>query len=138
MRPRHRRIRIERIADELKGSLDGLLRHIKRPFEGIVGPLQTPSVVSHVLLPQSPRGDYRRSHLFRNSVSNRSGHDDLGFRDAFWDKFREVVLNVASDSFVEVDVVSFLAVDTVLFDDPYSRKDLAAQPQSRSEPGTYP
>jgi hypothetical protein len=66
------------------------------------------------------------------------GHDRLGFRDTFWDKLGEVVLNVASDSFVEVDVVSFLAVDTVLFDDPYSRKVLAAEPQFSQRTGNLP
>lgn len=48
------------------------------------------------------------------------GHDSLGFRDAFGDKLRQVVLDVTANSFVKVDVIGLLAIDATFFDDSYS------------------
>jgi hypothetical protein len=60
-----------------------------------------------------------------------SGHDGLGFGGAFWDKLREVILNVASNGLVKVEMVGLLTVDATFFDDSYlsnvSRRTAALQ-----------
>jgi len=44
-----------------------------------------------------------------------SGHDDLGFCDTFWDELGEVILDVAANGLVKIDVICLLAIDTTFF-----------------------
>lgn len=57
--------------------------------------------------------------MFRHGGDDGSGHDGLGFGGTFWDKLREVILNVAPNGFVKVEMIGLLAVDTTFFDDSY-------------------
>jgi len=67
--------------------------------------------------------------LFWDGGNGGFGYDGFGVYDTFWDKFGEVVLDVAANSPVEVDVISFLTIDAALFNDAYLRKNVAAEPQ---------